>query len=67
MGAKLGIMELLLAFMPLVLVGLSAWSFVKYSKTKQASWAVLGAISGALFILIVIAALVVVNEKPWQH
>ena len=59
---------MILAFVLLAgLVGLSTLGFVKYSKTKQTGWAVLGAMCGALFLLIIIAAILIVNEKPWLN
>jgi len=52
---------------PLGLVGLCALGFARFSKTKQARWAVLGAISGVLFLLMVIAAFMIVNEMSGRQ
>ena len=65
---KIDITELfLIVGLPLCLVGISAWGFVNYSKTKKAGWAVVGAICGALFLIMLVAAVLLVNQEPWRR
>ena len=63
-GGVVGLPNVLItAGLPIGLVVLCAWSFVRYSKTKEAKWAIIGALAGAAFLSLLVGALILSDRE----